>query len=134
VPSLGLGPASTTHGLDVSADGLSLYLGSASGLLVARRASLTDRFSQPVPVGPTPMTSPEVWYPSVSPDELEVYYQSQDAAVGVWRATRATPAEPFGAPALLINDSLDADLAGDGRTLFTRIAETLSYRVRDCVE
>ena len=115
----GIGPS-----LDVTADGLRLYIDCADGateLYLAERPNRTSQFS----VGPEPvgMTGTSI---SLSPDELTAYTSTSDAQN--WQPmmhVRASTAEPFGdempIPGL-VGPFRMLELANDGRSLFGVLA------------
>lgn len=121
VPGTPFGPP-TEHptilvasGLDLSADGLTLYFVDAQQLVTARRASRVEPFEVVAGVLATGIV-----FPSVSADGLELFYHAAD---GIHRQTREMADLPFDAMTdrLVVGDAADGDLTMDGTTLvFTR--------------
>jgi len=104
-------PLANVHGVgkdgtpSISADGLSLYFFSeragGSGdrdVWVAQRASVLDDFGTPIPVAEVNTPGSE-YLPHIGPDGLTLTFSSDRSggagAEDVWRATRATTADPF---------------------------------------
>ena len=89
----------------ISADGLSLYfdiLGSPGGhdLWVTTRATVTDPWGTPVNLGATVNSSDNDAQPSISADDLSLYFSStrQGVPPELWVTTRATISDPWGTP------------------------------------
>ena len=84
-------------------------------------------WSTPAPIAST-VTGSEEADPSISTDDLELLFSSNRVggqARAVWRATRATATDAFGAPDLVVavdsgSDDTDPDLSPDGLTLYFR--------------
>ncbi|MBL0220391.1 MAG: PD40 domain-containing protein [Myxococcales bacterium] len=121
--------ATNTLSLDLSPDGLTVYYhsgASGSPLMATKRASLTMPFTAPVMIGP------EAWFPSVSADGLELYFQEKDITPNVWRATRGAIGAMFDTGTPYEADGEDADVSPDGGALVTRIGTSLRLRERGC--
>ena len=119
----------------VTGDGLTLYYSSTApggsgkwDIWVVTRATLSSPWGQPVNLGPTLNSAADDIDPTLSPDELSLYFSSNrpggHGGYDLWVATRPALTEPFGAPVNLgaaINSAADDDLAlvsADGRILF----------------
>ncbi|MFC1634258.1 protease inhibitor I42 family protein [Planctomycetota bacterium] len=131
-----LGPvvnsAATEAGPSISGDGLSLFFESdrpaGSGVhdvWVTTRSTLSDKWSEPVNLGPAVNSSSEDGQADISANGLALFFQSgrfgrHDTLVTI----RAARGEPFGPPVLigpLIDSSVYAitpNVSADGRTLF----------------
>lgn len=120
---------------DISADGLSLYFASdrsgGSGsydLWVATRTTMTDDWGAPVNLGATVNSSAWELDPSLSSDELSLYFMStRPGGAGgrdTWVTTRAAKDGDWTTPVNLgptVNSSYDdccADISADGLSLF----------------
>jgi hypothetical protein len=134
-----LGPTINTPvgewGVSISSDGLSLYFDtSQSGsvatndLWVATRATTDDDWSNPVSLGPTVNSSGDDYTPSISADDLSLYFMSNRSggvgAYDLWVTTRETTDDPWGTPVNLgapVNSSafdVFPGISADGRMLF----------------
>jgi hypothetical protein len=114
----------------ISLDGLSLYFFSeragsgdaARDLYVATRSDPNGAFDTASPLSSVNSSSTD-HLPWVSADELTLYFTSRRSGnLDIWRSTRGSRAEPFGAPVAVteINSSADdngATLTQDARTL-----------------
>jgi len=125
-----------THGVSISLDGLSLYFASnepgGSGdldLWFTTRPSISDQWVEPVNLGPTVNSSVEDMRPSISADELSIFFTSKRSGgyggfADLWVTTRASITDPWGAPVNLgpiVNSSFGEGLpsiSSDGRKLF----------------
>jgi len=127
-------------GLNISADGLSLYFGSnrsgGQGMLdlwVTTRETTNDDWGPPVNLGPTVNSSASDGFPSISTDGLTLFFSdchlgtSRPGGYGgtdIWMTTRATKSDPWGETVNLgptINSSSGEDtpsLSADGSTLY----------------
>jgi hypothetical protein len=87
----------------------------------------TGAWGTPAPIAATVTTSEEA-DPSVSTDELELFFDSNRTggqARAIWRAERPTRADPFTVVGLVAavdsaSDDTDAEISPDGRTLYFR--------------
>ncbi len=97
-------------GLDLSPDGLRIYLDDYARLVTATRTSRTGSFGLQ-----TQVMGENAGFPSVSSDGLEVYYNGG----GLIRRTRASTSAMFdGATATVIDEGgYDGDLTPDDQTL-----------------
>jgi len=113
-PAGGAASSQGGAGIDLSFDGLTLYfIGDAYELRSVHRATRSDAFGAESPVLAT-----DVAWPSLSPDELELYYM-KSAGAGIYRRTRASPTLPFDANELQISSGGgDPDVSSDARQLF----------------
>jgi len=122
-------------GVSISSDGLSLYFDtSQSGtqaindLWFATRATTDDDWSNPVNLGLTVNSGADDYVPSISADNLSLYFTSGrgggHGAYDLWVTTRETTDDPWGTPVNLgptVNSSdfdLDPGISSDGRTVF----------------
>ena len=141
-----LGPTINTPagewGVSISCDGLSLYFDTSQNgstavddLWVATRATTDDDWGNPVSLGPTVNSSADDYTPSISSDDLSLYFTSGPARGGygnydLWVTTRATKDDPWGAPENLgptVNSSayeLNPSISFDGLILFFTIGMT----------
>ena len=120
-------------GIDLSADGLRLYVADYTGdLRMVERASRSDVFGAPGPV-----LASGVFRPSVSPDELELYYEervSSGGLIGLSHRTRTTTTIAFPA----IGDPIAAqvgnpDVSTDSTRLYVASAAyIISVFTRTC--
>jgi len=82
-------------------DGLSLYYEVSEELYVATRATTSEMFASPQPLAQLSSAALDN-SPSLSPDDLTLYFSStRNGSPQLFRATRATPTDPFGAPTLV---------------------------------
>ena len=109
-----VGLPSFVESLDISWNGLRIYFADNDGILyTADRPSLDEPFT-----GVT-MLFEDADFPSVSPDELEIFYEPYidvDPDV-VYRRVREDIASPFGPPEIVLQSADDADVNPDGETL-----------------
>jgi hypothetical protein len=124
------------EGASISYDGLSLYMGSTrsrgsnanADLWVTTRDTIYSEWGNPMNLGSTVNSSADQCYPSISADELELYFSSnRGGGVGgydIWVTKRATTHDPWGTPENLgsmVNSSAqeaDPSISADGRMLF----------------
>jgi hypothetical protein len=124
------------EGGSISYDGLSLYMGSTrsrgsnanADLWVTTRDTIHNEWVTPMNLGSTVNSSVDQCYPSISADELELYFSSnRGGGVGgydIWVTKRATIHDPWGTPENLgsmVNSSsqeADPSISADGRMLF----------------
>lgn len=114
-----IGPGLNTAGFDggptPSSDGLRLYFvsdrsGSQGGdIWVAERPSVGGEFGPPVTLGPGVNSAANEGAPTLSRDELVLFFDRDDGAI--WSSTRPTFNEPFG-PAERIGDEVNSQFAG----------------------
>ncbi len=122
-------------GVSISSDGLSLYFSSMrpagygdGDCWVTTRDTIHDEWGAPMNLGPTVNSSADQCYPSISADELALYFASNRGggvgAYDLWVTTRETIHDPWDNPLNLgptVNSSVyevDPGISGDGRTLF----------------
>jgi hypothetical protein len=109
-------PAADSKAIDTPADS------------TLRRCDPTKPFAAPVRLAELSSTSNDLW-PSLSPDELTVYFHSDRSGTGsvgiddVYVATRASLSAPFGMPGVVANvNNVEYDqcpsITGDGRYLY----------------
>ena len=140
--AVNLGPMVNTPTDDfdvcISTDGLSLYIESnrAGGhggidLWVARRATPSDPWGEPVNLGPTINTSASDGAASISADGRMLFFSDFPSprpgghgGTDIWVATRATTSDPWGEPRNLgpaVNSSANdqgPNISADGSTLY----------------
>jgi len=126
---------SNEAGVSISSDGLSLYFSSnrPSGygdgdLWVVTRETIHSEWGTPMNLGTTVNSGADQCYPSISADELELYFSSNRAGgIGgydIWVTKRATIHEDWGTPENLgptVNHSgpeAQTGISADGRMLF----------------
>ena len=115
---------------DISADGLSLYFDAGPAyrrdIWVAERAAKDQPWGTPVKLGPNVNRSTWQFCPSISPDGLHLYFdsQGQSTAWGIWMSSRQTHSEPW-QPAVSLSSPIDssydesaADISVDGLAMF----------------
>jgi hypothetical protein len=102
------------NGIDLSFDGLTLYYVNLDAELRAiQRPSLDGAFGPPSPV-----LAAGIEFPSLSPDELELYY-AKPTGGGLYRRTRAEPGIPFGADEIVVfATGGDPDVSPDSMQLY----------------
>ena len=118
----------------VTRDGLGIYFssGRAGSAFGARNIWFADRPSRDAPFSePRPLdelnSGATDRAPGISADGLEIFFTSNRAngsgQLDIWRATRASVAEPFGPPENVVelntpNDDIYPRLSADGSTLY----------------
>ena len=109
-PVLAPGITGATAGLDLSPDGLVIYIDDFAKLSVWTRARREDAFANP-----KLLTIDRLKFPSVSADGLELYYN----AAGIVRRTRPNVDAMFdGGTAAIVDDGAsDGDLTSDDTRL-----------------
>jgi hypothetical protein len=124
VPARGL-ESLTAIGIDLSWDALGLYYTIGDSMIYeVHRATTTDAFGTPeqVSMGGT--------YPSISSDELELYFAG---AGGVYRATRTAVGTAFATPTLVTDSGNDPDVSFDGTgLLFVLTGNVPAWLRRTC--
>jgi hypothetical protein len=122
------------YGPSISADGLSLYFvsnrpGSYGGIWVATRETTKDDWGEPVNLGPTINDAMYSQGPSISADELVLFFESIRPGSGVgscdlWMSKRATIDDPWsepmnlGSPVNTPGGEKNPCISADGRTLY----------------
>jgi hypothetical protein len=118
---------------ELTPDGLALYY-SKGGLVLrfTTRSSIDGDFAAPSVVPGIPDGGAD---PAISPDQLVIVYTIDGAGRDLMFATRPAIDQPFGGiTALSINspqDDADAELSGDGCTLYYSSSRTGSVGSRD---
>ena len=122
----------------ISADGLSLYFESyrngghgRNDLWVAKRATTSDPWGEPVNLGPTINSSMSDGAPSISSDGRMLFFSDYSSprpggygGTDIWVTTRATVSDPWGEPVNLgpiVNGSANdqgPNISTDGSTLY----------------
>jgi len=106
-----LGPAINSESSwepSISADGLSLYFVSerpggygGSDIWVSTRPTTEDNWSEPVNLGPVINGTEDEKTPSVSTDELELYFDISGQHTSFFVSTRQNASDPWGDPVYL---------------------------------
>lgn len=114
---------------DLSSDRMSLYGEGGSGtIVVATRPALGMPFGAAVDVGPGVNSDGPNLLPTISYDELELYFTSTRAAGDkLWVSRRASKNDPWG-PAVAVPNSPvgdDPDISADGRRLYNSTGSTI---------
>ena len=116
-------------GLDISADGLTLYftLPADSQLYTITRSSPQASFGSFVPVA----TVGGGTSPSISSDQREVFYKT----IGVEEQTRMATDQPFDGTteAAIDSDGADPEISFDGTTLIFASPSGAAMQVRSCL-
>ncbi|MHC4109502.1 MAG: TolB family protein [Planctomycetota bacterium] len=119
----------------ISGDGLTLYLGSdrlgGSGFVdiwVTTRPTTSDPWGLPVNLGAPVNTSAQDFGPSISADDLQLYFSSNrlggSGDIDLYVTTRPTTSDPWGPPVNLgstVNSSYSEhspDISADGLSLY----------------
>jgi hypothetical protein len=118
------GLETSTYGLDLAPDGLTVYFTNNAQIWSASRAARQDGF------GPRRMVYGNGEWPSISGDERELYF----SAGGVSRASRERLVDAFENAEVVDADALDADISPDGRALIMIGQQRIQIRYRECVE
>jgi len=114
--------------LDLSWDGLRIYYTvKGSGELWTAARPARDE-----PFGTATLLFDGAIYPSVSPDELEVFYNHHDTPNPLYRRTRPDRARPFGPEALVLDEGEDPDVAPTSDTMIVARNNGLSLMHRVC--
>ena len=105
-------------GIDLSADGLTLYMADGGGeLRAATRSARTMAFTAAGDVLASAVQSP-----TLSPDELELYYTRTDAA-STYRRTRASKTSAIDKDErLVVEDATEPDVVPDSERLYVKLA------------
>jgi hypothetical protein len=98
------------NGYDISADGLTIYLSEGDALLVAHRQSVVS------PFGATSVIGPHMDFPSISHDELELFFQNIDDGT-IRRVRRDSRDALFDGPAEVVFPGEDPEITDDGLQL-----------------
>ncbi|MHC4742913.1 MAG: hypothetical protein ACYS8Z_13440 [Planctomycetota bacterium] len=131
-----LGPSINTSASEgtpcVSKDGLALYFTSnrfgGSGmhdLWVTRRNSIDDAWSAPTNLGSNVNSGSMDYFPSISDNELEIYFYSARSGGGdIWKSTRPSLTSPWTNAVKLANpistssDEVSPHISADGLSLY----------------
>jgi hypothetical protein len=122
-------PASPADGIDLSFDGLTLYYIDDNGALVAIRRPARDQ-----PFGmPGSSLAAAVRYPSLSPDELELYF-TKPMRGEIYRRTRATTTAAFdpASETTILLDGGDPDVSPDSLRLHYSVSGDIHVMTRTC--
>jgi hypothetical protein len=136
VPVLGF---STVPGgvrsFDLTWDGLRLYFTNNDGeLSMGSRPSRDQPFGSFVPLGT------DYEYPTISGDELEIFYRHWDdpdiepTDTRMFRRARASRSDPFGPEQLILDDGSDPDIAPTSSQLIVSVDAGLAIMKRRCEE
>lgn len=118
----------TVYGLDISPDGLTVYVDDGAKLVMATRSSRTASFGPP-----TMVTLDRTGFPSVSADGLELFYNG----AGVVHRTRDSTTASFdgGSTTQVDMGGSDADIVADGSAIVLTggsLFDTVYLRERAC--
>ena len=99
------------HSFDVSHDGLTIYYDTENdGFYMTRRPTLISAFGAPIAIG-----SERRW-PSISHDELELFYEDEPTEQ-VFRVTRESRDAPFEGTGDVILQGADPEISDSGELL-----------------
>ena len=130
----------------ISADGLLLLFGSTrSGgvgnidIWASTRATIDDPWGEPTNLGPIVNSAQDETDPSLSTDQLSLYFRSnRPGGIGredLWVTTRSTTSDPWGEPVNLgsppnsIHDDSDPSISADRLSLyFSEYGSTINVR------
>lgn len=118
---------SADGGIELSGDGLALYITDATGdLRCATRTTRDAAFGAPSDVLASGIQSP-----TLSADQLELYYGRTDM-IGVFRRTRASTTVAFDRnETLVVADASEPDLAPDSERLYVKLG-SFAVLARSC--
>jgi hypothetical protein len=116
-------------GVELSADGLTLYYNKSDILWEVHRMDRNGPFEGPQERGARFML------PAISYDQLEIF--GYDTSVeyphgAVWVRHRAELDKPFGRQTFVVDDAASPDISEDGRTLIVKTADRLATLERNC--
>jgi Tol biopolymer transport system component len=117
-------------GLDVSDDGMRLYFCNFEGdLWTAVRTSFSEPFTQR-----QQLATRLAVFPSISPDQRELYFNPPGGDKTLWRVVRGSADEAFdfSTAVKLRNEGYDPDLSADGTTMIVGVGGGLSIMQRPC--
>jgi hypothetical protein len=135
VPVLGFSEVSGggVRSFDLTWDGLRLYFTNDDGeLSMGTRPSRDQPFGSFVPLGT------DYEYPTISGDELEIFYRHWDdpdiaqTDTRVFRRARASRTDPFGPEQLVLDDGSDPDIAPTSSQLIVSVDAGLAIMKRRC--
>ena len=117
-----------TQGCSFLHDGLKLYFahnrpGGYGGkdIWVAARETIDDDWGEPVNLGSNINNSRNEAYPTISPDDLEIYFHPSLASTTLLRSTRASKDDPWGPTEVFTGLGVHAcspDFSPDGLTVY----------------
>lgn len=121
--------------------GLIALLAVPTALVLTARAGTATGFGNPTNLGPSVNSSAHEYDPSISADELELYFNSyRPGSFGeydIWMTTRKTKADPWGIPVNLgptVNSpagELAPSISTDGLSLYFSSDRSGGYGVQD---
>lgn len=114
------------QGLDLSWDGLRLYFIDDDQLWLAERPSFDEPFGAPTP------QFGDVRFPTVSPDELEVFYNRPAMAGVLFRRSRPARDGAWGDEERVADEGYDPDVTPNADTLIVTRASGLALLERVC--
>lgn len=121
------------HGIDLSLDGLRLYYANIDGeLYMVERSDTSQPFG-----APSGILATNAHFPSLSPDELELFHMRADPFGGVhavYRLIRTAPTIAFPTtPAELIDTTFaDPEVSMDATVLYFSLSGDLASMSRTC--
>jgi hypothetical protein len=119
-------------GIDVSPDGLRVYYSDGTGIRMVERPDLTGSFGPP-----QELNISEGSFPSISPDELEIYYDIPGSIIK--RRTRAGRDQKFGEEESVyeglgdLADAADPEIDATGQRLFFVNSDDMLFLLRACL-
>jgi len=126
-----IAPDEPLRGIDLSRDGLRLYYSNGTELRMVERATTSAPFGAPSDVLAT-----DAHFPSLSPDELELFHArfgANNSPLGVFRSTRTSTTVAFSGSAELINSTIsDPDVSADSTQLYYSAQGHLGVMTRSC--
>jgi hypothetical protein len=125
-PTLVAGLQTSSDGLDLAPDGLTVYFTNSAQIWSASRATRQEGF------GPRSLVHGSGAWPSISGDERELYFTAGGG--GVSRASRERLVDAFENAVVEDADGSDADISPDGRALIMIRQQRVQIRYRECVD
>jgi len=122
------------NGLDLTTDGLTLYFSESSGgdLHVAHRPTVDAPFVPEMEAGMLRVLATNVGFPSISPDDRELFY-NHDGEPPIFRRVRADSTAVFEPVEETLYDSGDdPEISVDGKRLYFGDNGTLDVATREC--
>jgi len=124
----GLGQFQLIQSIDLSWDGLRLYFGANEGQIY-----VAERATRDAPFGDATMLFDAAWFPTVSGDELEIFYNRfMGTTREMFRRARADRSDAFGPEELVLDDGSDPDISPTSSVLVVVLGNGLSILDRPC--
>jgi len=115
--------------IDVSWDGLRIYYHEENGTI--HTLWFASRPTRDAPFEGNRMLFEDVMFPTVSADELEIYYNRYGSA-RLYRRVRANKDDPFGPEEFILDEGTDPDIAPSSNQLVVGRAQGLAILERVC--